>query len=309
MNSIQIIIKMNHNTYRKQFSAVVLGLFLLGMTNAFGQLPDPSTTRKITTDRDLSEHGFTSAGLPSDGEKTDSVTVGSTMPYFIMPDANYNSKYFAQNSYAATDLTTSKFNWDVNPGSGVVAAKNENGTDTSPWVEIKWSATGLVEVSMTEESQNVSCISDAVKIPVQVIQKPEIMFGEIANERKFTECVPDVNNHTYDFQVVPLTNGVITQSSGVKITYDLEFAPLGGGASTQSNGNIAEVSNGSFTLELKEHGTYTIVIKSVSDKISRKCTFDAPGDAFNLGTADEEKFVYTMLPKPTPGKAYHVPNN
>jgi hypothetical protein len=315
MNSIQIIIKMNHNTYRKQFSAVVLGLFLLGMTNAFGQInhdPLPPNNSVTLDNKTLWEHGFTSAGVQSSDEDTDMVTVGSTMPYFIMPDQLLNVAYFAQSSYSATGLTQSTFTWEIStPANGDITALVPNTTQTSPWVEIKWKVTGTVDVTMVE-GQGGSCESDPVTIPVKVIQKPEIMFDVISGERTFTECVPDLNARVpYPFPVAPVSSGAITESSDVKITYDIDFVPLNGSPSSRDD-LIADVSGTSFTLGnaiLSGYGTYTITIKEVSDKTSRKCTFDGGEDAFILGTLAQEKFVYTMLPKPTSGKAYHVPNN
>jgi hypothetical protein len=261
----------------------------------------------------LFEHGYTSAGDPAPAtEAIDSVTVGSTMPYFIMPDVNYNSTYFAQSSYSATDLTESTFNWTISKSAtGTIAAKAKNDTDTSPWVEIKWNDTDLVNVTMIEESQSGSCTSDPVVIPVQVIQKPEIKFGEISGERKFTECVPTLGAHSYAFPVVPLTNAVISESWDVFVTYDVTFTPLNGIPGSPQSGT-APVSNGSFTLDelvLDDYGTYTIVITGISDKTSKKCTFEGGETAFNLSNnIADETFAYTMLPKPQPGKAYHVPN-
>ncbi|MDR1154108.1 MAG: hypothetical protein LBL04_05305 [Bacteroidales bacterium] len=296
----------------KQFSAVVLGLFLLGMTSAFGQISPTPTDHKVTTDKILWQHGYTSAGDESDDEKIDSVTVGSTMPYFIMPDPLFNTVYFAGASYSATDLTESKFTWTVStPANGSVTMQNPNDNSTSPWVKIKWNITGLVDVSMTEE-QGAGCESDPVPIPVRVIKKPEIRFGEISSERAVTECVTDFSTHTYDFPVEALSGGVISESSDVIVTYNVKFDPLNGDPSSSQPNLTANVSGGaSFTLDnsvLNAHGTYTIVITKVTDRTSRKCTFEGGESEFLLGGDDVETFVYTMLPKPQPGKAYHVPN-
>ena len=308
------------------FYVLFMGVFLMGLTDVFGQniASNPVGNKiEMVTDTTYYEHEYNLNGLQQAAEKTDTVTVTSKMPYFVMPDDIYNTGYFNQTNYQATNLTTSQFLWTIdnaNGTAGTIAPRKANTTSTSPWVMITWTnvtASGKVDTIRMVEKPDISgaCDGDQVKIPVVVIKRPEIIIGThiVTSARDFTECIPDALGNTVSFAfpvTKPASASVISQSRNVQVTYTLKYTPLSGtsGSAYTTSGLTASVDlvSGTFThsAPFNEHGTYEITITGVSDHISRKSSV-----AGIIGTAAENVFTYMMLPQPKKGRAYHIPNN
>ena len=181
----------------------------------------------------LYEDGFNSESVtggdppekvPSAVEARDIVMVGSTMNYFVMPDANYNPEYYTQGdlpigeepSWANTQLTKSIFDWQMvddedatvsigfvlvfqNPNETLVEEEDEEGT--SPWAKITWETPGDFSIKITEKPAALAgtdCESGTPSvIPITVIDVPTIAF---VNQK--IEEGPDVFQkvacHTFD---------------------------------------------------------------------------------------------------------------
>lgn len=294
------------NNYMKQFSTVVLGLFLLGMTNAFGQnITDNPANHQVTLGKALYEHGYNKDNLTSKDtprEDIDTVMVTSAMDYFVMPDAYYNKAYFQQADYRQTGLTSSQFVWTVTNGTETAQSAN-TATGTSPWVTITWgNTTGAATAKMKEVPQGLTaaCEGEETTIPVFVIAKPTVGFTQVSSAYAAAGCYTDTNiaNAGYDFPV-----SVTTSSSQVLVNCSVKWTKLDGtdgGVTTPTN---IPVNSGVFNLTFGDYGTYEVTVTQITDRIARKC--EMTGD-INSG---QNVFTYSALPQPKAGKTYHVPNN
>ena len=287
------------------------GIFLMiGVLSAWGQIPNDPPSKNITLDsKVLYEHGYnkdftTTPDVPR--ENVDTVMVTAVMNYFVMPDVYWNSAYFLQSNYNATNLTTSRFDWSVTLGTAV--AQSPNPTGTSPWVKITWGNTvGSANITAQEVPQGITdpaCEGQPTTIPIQVIAKPTIRFTQVGTPPVYqaSECYTpaSVAGAFYDF---PIT--VTTSSNEVLINYTVEKTDLLTGAVTTTTAtNIAVLTGtGVFRVMFSEYGQYKVTITEITDRIARKC--DLTGDI--LAGADE--FIFRALPSPQPSGIYHIPNN
>ena len=327
-------------------------LALLGTVSIIAQpstITDDPNDKNITVESaTLYEHGYNKANISAKDarEAVDSVMVTSTMNYFVMPDKYFNTDYFKQNDYGATNLTHSKFNWNMYTGnlsaippsatplaSPSITHSVVNSNGTSPWVKVTWNTVGEFTLSMKETPQGVlgACDGLPALIPVVVINKPKIKFDTQYAEGDdlfLTECVdPEdkkdgwdgLNNRIINFPVM-----VTTESGNVRVDYDLIFTPLGGGSPiTFSNVTDKWVSTSTKELPLEidiaalkakglpdntpAFGSYHIEITRITDHIGRKSNVDGIVD-IGEGDIKENMFTYIILPRPTPGRTYHVPN-
>ena len=291
--------------FLKPLIVLVAGMFLTNVTPIFGQISDTPTGKNISLDsKTLYEHGFNKDNLtapPSDREIRDSVTVGAVMNYFVMPDKNYNAAYFAGGSYAATNLTTSQFNWTVGNGSAI-APQAANTTGTSPWVKVTWAAPlGATTVKVKEAPQGLSgtCDSQETTIDIEVIAKPTVAFTGKSGLFEDSDCYDETalgSGIAYDFDLT-----VSSQSSQLLVSYTVTKDGL---AYPSLNGTNVPVTmaGGKIALNFTEYGAYEVTITEITDRIARKC--DVVGD---IGS--ENVFSYTIMPQPQTGPIYHIPNN
>ena len=296
------------NNHKYQLCTFFIGIFLTGITyNVLGQTisDTPSGNNFPLDSKTLYEHGYNSSGVDSPREDIDTVMVGSVMNYFVMPDKNYNTAYFGQGSYAATNLTSSEFEWIVGNSSSFTP-QSANTTGTSPWIKVTWgSTTGATTIKVKEAPQDVdiSCVAEDTEIDVFVIAQPTIGYnlaGYAASQCYNTTAVADAD---YDFPV-----SVITSSSQVLVNVsvvkkDLDGTVLG----TYPKTNVP-VASGAFHLEFNDfasggYGIYEVTITEMTDRIARKC--DVSG-IINLG---ENVFTFSVMPMPKTGPVYHIPND
>ena len=352
---------------------------------------DNTATSPVHNKGNLYESGYNAGHNAANAtldprEVRDSVTIGSTMNYFVMPDQYFNPDYFKQNSYGATNLTHSQFNWSMYTGhlttvtgtpiaSPPVAHQNVNANGTSPWVKVTWGAQGTptnnapsdignyhYTLVMAETPQGVlgACDGEPATIHVVAIPKPTIRFndskdyGGDPNEKCddadlfLTVCTdpegtPDTTKPESDIgnwngkdpRTILFPVDVTTQSGNVRVDYNLTFTPLGTStpitfakkenqwvsAKTEElplnivHADIVAASGGSFTSATPAYGSFNIEIVRITDHVSRKSGVD--GDVYTgtdsiLGDSDEcgskNVFTYIVLPKPKPGRTFHVPN-
>ena len=305
----------------KQLSALALGIFLTNAAPLFGQTnTDTPVGNKIGLGGEtLYEHGYNKeAGPDAPREVRDTVMVGSTMNYFVMPDKFYNKLFFEQTDYSATDKTNSKFLWEVNNPSfaSAITPKTVNGTNTSPWVEIDWAATGNAEIKILEQPQvtgmSALCFAAETIIPVTIIAKPAITFDLPSSGTIYSdvECVnPSVFELGGAGEVTvnyPIT--VSSQSGNVRIKYILTTKDIDGNAVgtpvTKSDVWVSKTT-GTLPLTFTGFGVYEVKITEITDHIARKCNMT--GDVTTDNNANV--FTYSIVPIPTTGKTYHVPNN
>ena len=293
------------NNLKKLLIVFNLGLFLTGISSrTFGQtISDTPAGNNIPLDsKTLYEHGYNSSGADSPREDIDTVMVGSVMNYFVMPNRNYNTSYFGQSSYAATNLTVSRFDWTAL--NGAVTAQAVNTTGTSPWIKVTWGATTgatTVEVQEVPQGLSVSCVSEETTIPVWVIAKPTIGFSQVGSAYAHSECYDETDKLTafYDFPVSVTTSSTQVLVNITVVRKDLES---GSTLSTVTQTDIP-VASGLFRVGFSDYGAYEVTITKITDRIARKC--DTEGDI--TGSADT--FTFSVMPMPQTGVMYHIPNN
>ncbi len=307
----------------KKWSIITLGLFLLAAVNVWGQDP----TGPITLDKNgYYQHGYP-GGPDNPREARDSVMVGSTMRYFIMPDKFYNKDYYDTNGgdYTKTNLTKSQFAWTV-PSTGTFGAfQNANITNTSPYVTITWNTPSAVTpvdtIRMTETPKEYNgiaiptgavCVGTEAKIPVTVIPKPSVMFGDVSGSKTVAQCAAIVTGDettypVYNFPLVPASTesgAVISKANGVVVTYTITKDGTEGSDITEKFVS-ANTATAQLALKFSGYGTYVITIKSITDRIAVKC--GVTGDNISSTPANNQ-FTYMVLPQPKPGPTYHIPN-
>lgn len=310
----------------KRLGIISVSLLLAGAVNA--QTPPPISVKvgTGTNEKILYQHGYNKGGSSIDTprEDRDSVMVGSTMPYFVMPDATYNAAYIASaasGSYAQTNLTTSKFTWTPPANGSFVSFVNPNSKDgnTSPHVMIKWNtrsanpSTDTIRVVETPTEYNGqaitnSCPGPEVKVPVTVINKSTVQFGlqngvrEASNCWKFDPAAPNSSSNVYPSFDFPLTlTTEVAGNRGVKVKYTVKKDA--GSESADIEVNVTDITK--LPVTFNDFGVYTVKITEITDPISRKCSIT--GDIST--TATENVFTYIVLPQPKSGATYHIPNN
>jgi hypothetical protein len=294
----------------KQLAALSLGIFLTtGTAQTFGQTLDDNPTGKNLSldDKTLYEHGYNSnsAEAISEREGVDTVMVTSVMNYFVMPDKNYNKAYYAQDSYAATDLTNSKFVWTVENGSSFEYQK-ANSTETSPWIKVTWGEKGEATITVKEEPQVVgeSCgDGNETEIPVTIIAQPTIGYN--LDGFADSNCYNDntVGEAFYDFPVA-----VTTESSQVWVTVSIKKIDFDGNDSGTFEETNVPVESGFFHLQFSDYdsggyGKYEVTITEMTDRIARKC------DVLGIINSEENFFTYSVMPMPKTGPIFHIPND
>ena len=318
----------------KQLSVCALGVFFANATPIFGQgFGEPADKNVVLGSKKLYEHGHNQdheGSLKDSREARDSVMVGSEMYYFVMPDKYFNKAYYDGGNYADTHLTKSKFEWVVDAPSYATAITPQNpntATNTSPYVKIEWGTTrGNADIKIVEKPQIAVCDGAETVIPVTVISKPVIKFvtqtGAGVDPDELIKCVPLADQGGTISVNVEYPILVLTESSQVKIDYKIEFTNLEGTPSAvgppvldfpitvkSSSVDVNGITNitGALSLTMTDYGSYKITITKITDRIARKCNTE--GEIATGDIDDLDEFTYIVVPQPSAGKTYHVPNN
>lgn len=246
----------------------------------------------IAQPTNLKPHGDNSLGATVESEDIDSVTVGSTMRYFVMPDALANPGYdFSTNPGALV----STFDWWTDNTATVTDNTAEND------VNIQWTATGSDVINVTELGASCNGL-DTTTINVKVINKPEAGFNHATYADDI--CTTDPGEVIYNFPV-SLSTDVNTGNIRVHLTVlnsttsttifdgDLDLSD------SDTQVTVGDGTNGTFD----NYGAITVTMTSVSDRISRKSSVDG------TLTSGADVFTYTIVRPPSTGTIYHLPNN
>ncbi len=237
-------------------------------------------------------HGTNSSGVTVASENVDSVTVGSTMRYFVMPDPVANPGYDFSTSPGSL---VSTFDWWTN--NGVTVTNNTAEND----VNIQWTSTGSDVINVTELGASCNGL-DTTTINVSVISVPVAGFnhGTYADDI----CTTTPSSVSYDFPV-SLSTDVISGDIRVHLTVvntttsttifdgDIDLAD------TDTEIKVGDGTHGTFD----DYGAITVTMTSVSDRISRKSSVSG------TLTASADVFTYTIVRPPSTGTIYHLPNN
>jgi hypothetical protein len=251
----------------------------------------------------MQAHGNNSSGTPTATEATDSVTIGGTTEYFVMPDATLNAGY----NYSVNPLTNlnSTFDWTGTTGQSTITYKKSGPTDIPNYVQILWgNTTGLFQVSVAEQASAGCADPSPTTIPVRLVVKPTLTYPAAGGTQSFCSTAADGSTN---ITPVPLAVNFTSGAGGnfaVKLKYTITSVSHGAIATNVSADVTAATSTtGTFSLAapLNFYDTYTITLTEVTDRISRKS---------NVINAPSGNLTYTVVVNRTPntGTIYHVPN-
>jgi hypothetical protein len=251
----------------------------------------------------MQAHGNNSSGVPSANEATDSVSIGGTLDYFVMPDATVNPGY----NYSVSPLTnlTSTFNWTGTTGQSSITYKKSGPTDIPNYVQIVWgNVAGLYQVSVAEQAAAGCLDPTPTIIPVRLIGLPTLTFPVAGGNQSFCSTAADGSTN---IAVTPLTVNFTSSVSGNKLI-QLRYTITSTSHGTVATNVLASVTatsatTGTFSIAspLNNYDTYTITLTEVTDRIARKS---------NVVAAPSGNLTYTVTVNrtPTTGTIYHVPN-
>jgi hypothetical protein len=181
------------------------------------------------------------------------------------------------------------------------------------------------------------CASDTLKIPVQVIDRPNVMFDTIVTGLRYdVGCAPGIaatNKFTYGFpliatdsiapgDVVPadsLPNRKINEDlDGLYIRYTVEKQNASGvfvswGSFPKPNPDTLATCNhhrDSLSIAFGSYGTYRMTILDVSNHIAEKCSVDGlVTKAVDDHGTKKNQFILMIIDLPKRKDANHVKNN
>ena len=274
--------------------SVIIALFCLVAANIYAQTPP----NKVAIDsKDYYRHGYNKDGGPFDPgrEERDSVTITSTMTYFVLPDPAISPSYNVTTSPKDFTNVNSTFTWTIENSFGT-------GTSTTPIIVINWTKTGIdtVKVKEVPKANGGACGGNDQEMPVVVIPKPVITFNQVGTPAAYADgaCYTQAQvtaKVTYNFPVTATT-------SSSQVWVDFTVTKDGNPVSALA-GNDVPVVSGTFPLEFDDYGKYEVTITKVTDRISRKS--QVVGDI----TAAGAKFTYNVIRPAQTGPMYRIPNN
>jgi len=281
---------------------IKIGVFLLFCmaSTVFGQPPSPPASVSIDG-KTYFRHGFNSTGagltLQTPREDVDSVTITSSMRYFVMPDPRVSPLFDVENLPAISNVN-STFNWTIAPlGHGAITSTPSN----NPLITVQWNMLGAGTLTVLEvPSVGQACDGDHQTVmPVLVIARPTIAFTPINTEYLREECEDDITGG----HGVNIDMSVFTQSAQVEITFTVtkDGVPYTGfGGATP-----IRLVNNRLPIIFTEYGRYVFTITGVTDRISRKSSVTGI-----VTTADDAHILHVHMLRPVEtGPIFRIPNN
>ena len=239
-------------------------------------------------------------------EPTDSVTIGSTMPYNVKGDPNMH----LLRSLGILDF--SQYTKAVSAGGAIF---DEAGTAAAAAADsaftVNWTVLGAQTVSVTEVPQPMagmpaySCTANTQVLPVVVLPRPIAVWNGAASA---TGCSVDNTTVTIPYK--------LTGTGQYNVKYRIEYTALTGvksnvvatGTELTALGNRTngdQTFDFSYTVPASAYGKYEVFIENVNDRISRKS---------GLLTSDAADFpstsiVFYAYPTPVTQPIKHLSNN
>lgn len=285
------------NNFTKPFLlSIVLVTFILGGIFA-QQLPSTS----------MYKHGTNSANTSSDvsWELTDSVTVGGTLDYFVMPDALASPLFDATASLKNNLNSNATFTWSYTGPVGAPAPTiTTKATFNDNYKTVQWGsgATAIGDYTLkVVEGNGAGCIdAGGTSIPVTLINAPTANFSSATS----TQCTSTPGTVTFN---LPLSLATDLKNNRLTVSFSVVYTTTAGVASpAQTFTDVALTESGTLSLNTLlsaslAYGSYAITITDVKDRISVKSNV-----AGVVGSTPTYTYVVTRLPKT--GAIYHLPN-
>ncbi len=282
------------NNFTKSF---LLSTFLVAFT--FGgiiaqQLPNTS----------LYKHGTNSANTAADvsWELTDSVTVGGTMDYFVMPDPLASPLYVPATSLTDNLNTNATFTWSyTGPVAPTITTK---GTFKDNYKTVQWgsgvAAVGNYTLKVIEGNGAGCTDATGTTIPVTLINVPTANFSSATS----TQCTSDPTTVTFN---MPLSLSTDVKNNKLKVSFSVIYTTTAGVASSAQTFTDVDLTEAG-TLSLNTllgtdlaYGSYAITLTDVNDRISVKSNVDGV-----IGSTPT--YTYNVIRLPKTGAIYHLPN-
>ena len=277
-------------------STVLKSLFVLALIG-FG-LNSFSQNLTVNTES-LRRHGYDAASALVAYESKDSVTTGSKMRYYVVPDATANPLYTG----VLTGTLASTFAWFTALPTLTAAGVSANVTGFAAfgnYQEVTWSGVGTINLNVQETSGS-SCVGSITTTPIVVIAPPTATFG--ADPSSVCNASP-VQSFTLPVTLSTSVNDLPTAPNGsVRINYTVFNPDATELIAAQDKDIIETAANFSVTLTgATQFGTYYVIINSVTDRISRKPLVDV------LGSITDNRIDLVVNRTPNTGAVYHIPN-
>jgi hypothetical protein len=301
-------ISINNSEYMgKLMRFTITGLISILVTGAYGQ--NPKSVEAVN----LYKHTTNSSNLvgPVASEATDSVSVGSTLKYYVDPDPLINTLYTA----VLTGSLSSTFNWTTSGAAGGATAAISAVTtpvDQSAfqnYKKVNWTHTGTINLNTVETAVTGGCASGSTTtVPVAIVAVPTVQYSSVLSSVCRTQADGAIG---YSLTGLPISwtspiSGAGGRQLKVNITISCTNAGFnGGGTLTSNNVTVTETGAGSGTFDiagaLNYYGAYTITLTAINDRISTKSGVNG---TVNVPVA----YTFSINLTPVTGPMYHVPN-
>jgi hypothetical protein len=267
-------------------------LIAVGLTAAFAQ---PATIPGVNG-QTLSQHGYNAAGAPVVSENTDSVTTGSVMRYYVLPDATANPSYTSPLGGSITDA----FAWTFTGATGTAAGVNADVAGFGAfdnYQQVTWSGNGTINLNVQENSPApASCTGPLTTIPIAILPVPTGTFGADPG----SVCTNTPNTQVF---TLPVTLSTAVLDGNVRLNYTV-YNPDASVLIAAQDLDLDEAAV-SFNVTLTgaaQYGNYYAVINTVTDRVSRKPVTDI------TGTITDNRIDLFVYRTPVTGPIYHIPN-
>lgn len=250
------------------------------------------------------------AHLTADQTADQYVTVNKAMPYHVTPDSYFNPNYNAGGAWAVT----SDFAWSftTDPTSFTIT----DATVINPDITI--GTVGDYVLNVVETSSD-GCTGTTRSLNIHVLAAPTADFSaaDVENCGTYTSAVTvDIADNTatdflVDYTLVVqnyLADKVTTDGAVISTTATTDVSIAAVGAQQL-------VASTDYTVLNNKVTRYTFTINGVNDAVSRVSDYIAPnGRAWPIAafteyaSATDDTFIITVLPSPTTGTIYHIPN-
>jgi hypothetical protein len=245
----------------------------------------------------LYQHGRNSGGVDPQ-ENTDSVTVGGTTKYYVLPDAVVNPGFDYTTDLFANVIST--FNWTVTPAIASGGVANVPAYPTAPhYKQITWTATGTGTIQVQEVAavSQGGCSGSTTSINVEVITAPDVTAVSVPN----TTCHVGTIPYSLTCPNATLTiSSAVNGNKGVVVNWSLTgptgFTPVTNQTANLGNSTTLDLS----AVTLTHPGTYTLTINWVTDRIATKSGLTQ--------IADVTSTTFVVTAAPNTGPIYHIPN-
>jgi hypothetical protein len=247
------------------------------------------------------------------------VTVDKAMPYFVQPDAYFNPGYVAPGW-----TVTSTFAWTFSAPAPTFTITND--TVINPDITIN--DVGDFTLNIVETSADGCADATPVQLIIHVLAAPSFDFGARPDVEQCgpiavaTDVLFDIANNGADAvdasgdYLVDWTYDVDNLEAD-KVTLNDELA-----ASDATNTDDAFATSGAglvlanqtFPVLNNEVTRYTFTLTGINEAVSRQSDWIAPRlrgantNYTNYAPGADNTFVVTVLPAPTTGPIYHLPN-